>query len=93
MAAWSSRKLLKEVLLRRVSSNPPLPRFRCFSTSAPESAPKISHHSKKGRLLTGATIGIVIAGGAYVSTVDEATFWYFIWEFDCLDGYSQQQNL
>ncbi|KAH7570733.1 hypothetical protein JRO89_XS05G0172300 [Xanthoceras sorbifolium] len=32
-----------------------------------------------GRLLTGATIGLVIAGGAYVSTVDEATFcgWLF----------------
>ncbi|MED6207908.1 hypothetical protein PIB30_040002 [Stylosanthes scabra] len=79
MAAWSSRKLLREVFLRRVASNPPLPRFRCFSTSAPESAPKISHHSKKGRLLTGATIGLFIAGGAYVSTVDEATFcgWLF----------------
>lgn len=31
----------------------------------------------QGRLLTGATIGLIIAGGAYVSTVDEATFWYF----------------
>lgn len=31
--------------------------------------------------MTGATIGLLIAGGAYVSTVDEATFWY-IWEFD-----------
>ncbi|KAF8398690.1 hypothetical protein HHK36_014545 [Tetracentron sinense] len=32
-----------------------------------------------GRLLTGATIGLVIAGGAYASTVDEATFcgWLF----------------
>nr|KJB77465.1 hypothetical protein B456_012G138400 [Gossypium raimondii] len=27
------------------------------------------------RLLTRATIGLIIAGGAYVSTVDEATFW------------------
>jgi len=36
----------------------------------------------QGRLLTGAAIGLVIAGGAYVSTVDEATFWYFIWEFE-----------
>ncbi|KAL5721558.1 dihydroorotate dehydrogenase (quinone) [Ranunculus cassubicifolius] len=33
----------------------------------------------KGRLLTGATISLLIAGGAYVSTVDEATFcgWLF----------------
>lgn len=33
----------------------------------------------KGRLLTGTAIGLVIAGGAYVSTVDEATFcgWLF----------------
>ncbi|CAH1435928.1 unnamed protein product [Lactuca virosa] len=32
-----------------------------------------------GRLLTGATIGMIIAGGAYASTVDEATFggWLF----------------
>ncbi|KAL5993404.1 hypothetical protein ACLOJK_014328 [Asimina triloba] len=32
-----------------------------------------------GRLLTGATIGLLIAGGAYVSTVDGATFcgWLF----------------
>ncbi|KAF5188904.1 Dihydroorotate dehydrogenase (quinone) protein [Thalictrum thalictroides] len=34
---------------------------------------------KKGRLLTGATISLLIAGGAYASTVDEATFcgWLF----------------
>ncbi|KAF2573282.1 hypothetical protein F2Q70_00000453, partial [Brassica cretica] len=32
-----------------------------------------------GRILTGATIGLAIAGGAYVSTADEATFcgWLF----------------
>ncbi|KAL2945946.1 hypothetical protein AAZX31_10G271500 [Glycine max] len=77
MAAWSSRKLLRDVLLKRVVSNQ-LPGVRCFS-SAPKSAPKIGHYSKKGRLLTGATIGLLIAGGAYVSTVDEATFcgWLF----------------
>ncbi|KAF9600893.1 hypothetical protein IFM89_013800 [Coptis chinensis] len=34
---------------------------------------------KKGRLLTGATIGLLIAGGAYASIVDEGTFcgWLF----------------
>ncbi|KAK3222397.1 hypothetical protein Dsin_009422 [Dipteronia sinensis] len=49
------------------------------SSAAAAPAPKIPHFSKKGRLLTGATIGLVIAGGAYVSTVDEATFcgWLF----------------
>ncbi|RDY03111.1 Dihydroorotate dehydrogenase (quinone), mitochondrial [Mucuna pruriens] len=78
MAAWSSRKFLRDVLLKKVASNQ-LPGARCFS-SAPQSAPKIGHYSKKGRLLTGATIGLLIAGGAYVSTVDEATFWYFIWD-------------
>ena len=47
MAAWSSRKLVRDVFLRRVALNP-LPGFRCFSSSAaPESAPKIGHHSKK----------------------------------------------
>ncbi|KAJ1400148.1 Dihydroorotate dehydrogenase, conserved site [Sesbania bispinosa] len=81
MAAWSSRKLLRDVLFKRAVSNQ-LPGARCFS-SAQESAPKIGYYSKKGRLLTGATIGLLIAGGAYVSTVDEATFWYFIWEFGC----------
>ncbi|QCE08744.1 dihydroorotate dehydrogenase [Vigna unguiculata] len=77
MAAWSSRKLLRDVILKRVVPNQ-LSAVRCFS-SARESAPKIGHYSKKGRLLTGAAIGLVIAGGAYVSTVDEATFcgWLF----------------
>ncbi|KAL2933819.1 Dihydroorotate dehydrogenase (quinone) mitochondrial [Bienertia sinuspersici] len=45
---------------------------RTFTTSAPA-----KNFNVKGRLLTGATIGLVIAGGAYVSTVDEATFWYY----------------
>ncbi|KAL8153786.1 hypothetical protein V2J09_011546 [Rumex salicifolius] len=47
--------------------------------TAAGAAPKIPQSSKKGRLLTGATIGLLIAGGAYVSTVDEATFcgWLF----------------
>ncbi|KAJ8425402.1 hypothetical protein Cgig2_033082 [Carnegiea gigantea] len=49
------------------------------SASATQAAKKIPPSSKKGRLLTGATIGLIIAGGAYVSTVDEATFcgWLF----------------
>ncbi|KAJ1440464.1 Dihydroorotate dehydrogenase, conserved site [Sesbania bispinosa] len=73
MAARCCRKLVKDVLL--VHSTP-IHRFRHFSSSAP---PKLAHSSNKGRLLTGAAIGLVIAGGAYVSTVDEATFcgWLF----------------
>ncbi|KAK9674214.1 hypothetical protein RND81_12G218900 [Saponaria officinalis] len=50
--------------------------YRCCSTSAAMPPKK---DNLKGRLLTGATIGLIIAGGAYVSTVDEATFcgWLF----------------
>ena len=40
--------------------------------------PYSGHFVLQGRLLTGATLGLLIAGGAYVSTVDEATVWYFI---------------
>lgn len=77
MAAWSSRKLLRDVFLKRAVFNR-IPTVRAFSSS-PQNAPKIGYYSKKGRLLTGATLGLVIAGGAYVSTVDEATFcgWLF----------------
>ncbi|KAE8778330.1 Dihydroorotate dehydrogenase (quinone), mitochondrial [Hordeum vulgare] len=40
---------------------------------------KVPPPPRKGRLLTGAMIGLAIAGGAYVSTTDEATFcgWLF----------------
>lgn len=82
MAAW---KILRDFSYRRVISSK-LGRSRhCFSSSSSSSsaayaAPKIPHFSKRGRLLTGATtLGLVIATGAYVSTVDEATFcgWLF----------------
>ncbi|KAH9771759.1 Dihydroorotate dehydrogenase (quinone) [Citrus sinensis] len=84
MAAW---KILRDFSYRRVISST-LGRSRhCFSSSSSSSsssaayaAPKIPHFSKRGRLLTGATtLGLVIATGAYVSTVDEATFcgWLF----------------
>ncbi|XP_020593681.1 dihydroorotate dehydrogenase (quinone), mitochondrial [Phalaenopsis equestris] len=47
------------------------------ATAGPASS--APYPSKKGRLLTGAMIGMAIAGGAYVSTADEATFcgWLF----------------
>ncbi|GKU90891.1 hypothetical protein SLEP1_g4835 [Rubroshorea leprosula] len=78
MAARAAGRLLKDFVYRRVISTP-LGASRHCSSSAASAAPKIPHSSKKGRLLTGATIGLAIAGGAYVSTVDEATFcgWLF----------------
>ncbi|KAI3922776.1 hypothetical protein MKW98_006907, partial [Papaver atlanticum] len=41
--------------------------------SVPKIRPKIPRLSKKGRIFTAAFLGIVISGGAYVSTLDEAT--------------------
>ncbi|XP_043711377.1 dihydroorotate dehydrogenase (quinone), mitochondrial isoform X1 [Telopea speciosissima] len=77
MAARASRNFFREALYRKAN-------FKAFGasrhlSSVAETTPKIPQPSKKGRLLTGATIGLLIAGGAYVSTADEATFcgWLF----------------
>ncbi|XP_026411617.1 dihydroorotate dehydrogenase (quinone), mitochondrial-like [Papaver somniferum] len=43
------------------------------SSSVPKVCPRILQFSKKGRIFTAAFLGIVISGGAYVSTADEAT--------------------
>ncbi|KAK8529691.1 hypothetical protein V6N12_060466 [Hibiscus sabdariffa] len=78
MAIRTAGKFFKDLCRQRVISASIGPSRHC--SSAATSAPKIPHSSKKGRrLLTGATIGLIIAGGAYVSTVDEATFcgWLF----------------
>ncbi|KAG2707898.1 hypothetical protein I3843_05G152100 [Carya illinoinensis] len=77
MALRASSKLLRDVLNKKLISSSLVSARHC--ASAAEAAPKIPHSSKKGRLFTGATIGLVIAGGAYVSTLDEATFcgWLF----------------
>ncbi|KAB1206438.1 Dihydroorotate dehydrogenase (quinone), mitochondrial [Morella rubra] len=77
MALRASKKLGKHLLNKNGITSPLVSARHCSSAS--ETAPKAPHSSKKGRLLTGATIGLVIAGGAYVSTVDEATFcgWLF----------------
>ncbi|PON68211.1 Dihydroorotate dehydrogenase, class [Parasponia andersonii] len=77
MAAGAWRSLYRDFCYKRAFSSPIASARHCSSTA--ETAPKIPHFSKKGRLLTGATIGLLIAGGAYVSTVDEATFcgWLF----------------
>ncbi|KAE8672732.1 Dihydroorotate dehydrogenase (quinone) [Hibiscus syriacus] len=78
MAIRTAGKLFKDLIRQRVISTPIGPSRHC--SYAATSAPKIPHSSKKGRrLLTGATIGLVIAGGAYVSTVDEATFCCCSW--------------
>lgn len=79
MAFRSASKLIRESLQHKLKScAAPPPRF--FSTSsAPAARPNPPHSSRKGRLLTGATLGLLIGGGAYASTVDEATFcgWLF----------------
>ncbi|OMO62394.1 Dihydroorotate dehydrogenase, class 2 [Corchorus olitorius] len=77
MATRAAGKLFRDFMRKRVISNSIGPYRHCSSAATP--APKIPHFSKKGRWLTGATLGVVIAGGAYVSTVDEATFcgWLF----------------
>ncbi|KAG5531556.1 hypothetical protein RHGRI_026233 [Rhododendron griersonianum] len=75
------RKLKPSGALRvgapRHYSTPPPP--SSSSSSSSSAAPRVPQSSKKGRFFTAATIGLVIAGGAYASTVDEATFcgWLF----------------
>ncbi|KAG8043921.1 hypothetical protein GUJ93_ZPchr0458g22424 [Zizania palustris] len=56
---------------------------RSASTAAGATAgpKKVPPHPRKGRLLTGAMIGLAIAGGAYVSTADEAKFCGWIFKF------------
>ncbi|GAV72276.1 DHO_dh domain-containing protein [Cephalotus follicularis] len=86
-AAAVARRVYRDFLHKKVISSPFTATSaitRRYCSSSPSSAPpqskhKIPHFSSKGRLLTGATIGLLIAGGAYVSTVDEATFcgWLF----------------
>ncbi|XP_024983200.1 dihydroorotate dehydrogenase (quinone), mitochondrial [Cynara cardunculus var. scolymus] len=76
-------RFVKECLTQKLKSTAaPIATLRHYSSSSSSTAaakPNIPHSSRKGRLLTGATIGLVIAGGAYASTVDEATFggWLF----------------
>lgn len=79
MAARASTKFLREVFYRKLNSGATETLRYCSSSSSTAKAPRIPQSSRKGRLLTGVTIGLVIAGGAYVSTVDEATFcgWLF----------------
>ncbi|KAK9058290.1 hypothetical protein SSX86_023130 [Deinandra increscens subsp. villosa] len=74
-------RFVKECLTQKLKSMAaPIATRRHFTSSSSTSAakPNLPHSSRKGRLLTGSTIGLVIAGGAYASTVDEATFGYLI---------------
>ncbi|RAL46412.1 hypothetical protein DM860_015405 [Cuscuta australis] len=76
-------RLIRESFFKKLKPNGFLPKnYYCTSSSAnlpPPPPPRFPHSSKKGRLFTGATIGLLIAGGAYASTVDEETFcgWLF----------------
>ncbi|KAK1380517.1 Dihydroorotate dehydrogenase (quinone), mitochondrial [Heracleum sosnowskyi] len=66
-------------LRQNVSKNLNLGSRFYSATSSSVVRPKLPQSSRKGRLLTGATISLLIGGGAYASTVDEATFcgWLF----------------
>ncbi|KAJ8498040.1 hypothetical protein OPV22_008592 [Ensete ventricosum] len=81
MAARVLRSCLKDASFNKLKLRCGVGPRRCNTASeaAARAAPKIPHSSKKGRFLTRAMIGLAIAGGAYVSTVDEATYcgWLF----------------
>ncbi|XP_073106028.1 dihydroorotate dehydrogenase (quinone), mitochondrial isoform X2 [Elaeis guineensis] len=82
MAARVWRSSIRDALFKKLKSGPVGGGFapRLASTAAgTRAAPKIPPPPRKGRLLTGTMIGLAIAGGAYVSTADEATFcgWLF----------------
>ncbi|KAI3459257.1 hypothetical protein Pfo_015920 [Paulownia fortunei] len=86
MATRVALKLMRECSLYRTVKSNNIPRhYFCTGASTatthtpPPIPKKIPHFSKKGRLFTGAAIGLLIGGGAYASTVDEATFcgWLF----------------
>ncbi|XP_068639932.1 dihydroorotate dehydrogenase (quinone), mitochondrial [Aristolochia californica] len=73
MAARFSREVVKDVLRRKLKVGL-ASGLRHSTTAAAGARPSIPHFSKRGRLfLAGGTIGLAIAGAAYVSTVDGAT--------------------
>lgn len=79
MAARVLRSSVRDVLCRRLRFGGVGLRQASSVPGTEAPTPKIPPSSKKGRLLSGAMIGLAIAGGAYVSTADEATFcgWLF----------------
>ncbi|RZC79424.1 hypothetical protein C5167_003630 [Papaver somniferum] len=74
MAARASSNYIKNLLFQNstIGAFGGLGAVR-HSTSVPKICPKIPQLPKKGRIFTAAFLGIVISGGAYVSTVNEAT--------------------
>ncbi|KAK1256513.1 hypothetical protein QJS04_geneDACA019205 [Acorus gramineus] len=78
MASRISRGVLRDLLKLRLGGVRQSSNAAAATTSAAAggagAGPKIPHSSKKGRLLTASMLSLVIAGGAYVSTVDEGTF-------------------
>ncbi|KAI3922809.1 hypothetical protein MKW98_006940 [Papaver atlanticum] len=77
MAARASRNYIKNLLyqnlkIRAFGGGGALGAVR-HSSSVPKIRPKIPQLSKNGRVFTAAFLGIFISGGAYASTVDEAT--------------------
>ncbi|KAI3919513.1 hypothetical protein MKW92_033025 [Papaver armeniacum] len=78
MAARASRNIIKKLLYQssRIGAfgggGGALGAVR-HSSSIPKVCPRIPQFSKKGRIFTAAFLSIVISGGAYVSTADEAT--------------------
>ncbi|KAL3502303.1 hypothetical protein ACH5RR_036752 [Cinchona calisaya] len=80
MARKTVLRWTKEAVFNSIRRKPNFFPGRHFCTTPPPPPPpKIPHSSRKGRLFTGATIALLIGGGAYASTVDEATFcgWLF----------------
>ncbi|KAG2569758.1 dihydroorotate dehydrogenase (quinone), mitochondrial-like [Panicum virgatum] len=80
------RRSLRDVLLRGsacrggASARPASTASASGAAAEAAAAPKkVPPPPRKGRLLTGALIGLAIGGGAYVSTADEAKFcgWLF----------------
>lgn len=87
MATRIALKFARNCFLNRNAKPNNVPRHYFCTGASTASAPtppppirkKVPHFSKKGRLFTAAGIGLLIGGGAYASTVDEATFcgWLF----------------
>ncbi|XP_057806043.1 dihydroorotate dehydrogenase (quinone), mitochondrial [Salvia miltiorrhiza] len=84
MATRLALKFARNCSLNRNVRASNVPRhYFCSGASAGSAPPptrhKVPHFPKKGRLFTAAGIGLLIGGGAYASTVDEATFcgWLF----------------
>ncbi|EYU45544.1 hypothetical protein MIMGU_mgv1a005993mg [Erythranthe guttata] len=85
MATRIALKFLRDCsVYRKIKSNNISRHSFCTGASTAATPPppiskKVPQFSKTGRLFTGAVLSLLIGGGAYASTVDEATFcdWLF----------------